>query len=338
HMAANQAKTLKWPRKVDDQLKLLSDIRQTESLDESALTLLRRAVSSKTGLVVAQAAKIVALRSLPEFDAMLMEAFERLMDDAAKRDPNCRAKIAIAESLTGRDIDAENIFRHGLSWTQFEPVWGRSVDTAPPLRALCARALVDLRVWDLMARLTDLLADPEHVARLGAVDALTASGRSEALYALRLKARLGDAEPEVTGACFEGVLALDEHEGVSFVQGYIRRHDPVLTDYALLALGQSRRQDALPILIKWVEERAVLESNDAGLSAIVSHRSEAALDYLLSKLADGRPRDAVAIIETLAPMAFDPRIVASVHRATRARSEPELKEVLQSKFPTSGSS
>ncbi|MEL6188825.1 MAG: hypothetical protein AAFU79_29750, partial [Myxococcota bacterium] len=83
-MAANQAKTLKWPRKVDDQLKLLSDIRQTESLDESALTLLRRAVSSKTGLVVAQAAKIVALRSLPEFDAMLMEAFERLMDDAAK--------------------------------------------------------------------------------------------------------------------------------------------------------------------------------------------------------------------------------------------------------------
>ena len=324
--------SIKWPRKVEDQLAKVASVADAEPLLDEALAILDRALKGKVGLVVASAAKVIARRTPPGFDGALLEAFDRLTEDAAKRDPNCRAKLAIVEALTALGVDAESVARRGLTFVQMEATWGKPVDTAPALRSLCARFLVDLRVWDLMARLVDLLADPEHPARLGAVEALVASGRAEASYVLRLKARLRDPEPEVTGRCFEGVLALDEEEGVAFVADQLNDADGAIVDYALLALGDSRRPDALAPITAWLEGVESPTQGRMALAALVAHRSEAATAYLLRRLAENPVGEARAVLEALAPMAFDPRVSARVCEVVSKRPEPELHQLLGEKF------
>ena len=218
--------------------------------DDQAIV--RKALASKTGAVVAAAARAAHRASGAGFQDDLVGAFQRMLEDGAKRDPHCRAKKVLLEALMATDFDTESLLRRGLTYTQLEPAWGRSVDTAAELRAACADALVDLRVPDLSARLVDLLADPEPDARLGAVRAMVRSGRIELRHPLRLKARLGDTLPEVTGLCFEGVLALDEEEGVELVASFIHARDPALVDQALLALGHSRRPEAVDAIAGWL--------------------------------------------------------------------------------------
>ena len=75
------------------------------------------------------------------------------------------------------DADEEDAYRAALRHVQREPVWGGSEDTAGPLRATAAFALVRMNPRDLVVLLADLLADPDKVARSGAAKALGALGR-----------------------------------------------------------------------------------------------------------------------------------------------------------------
>src|SRR5207244_9099657 len=133
------------------------------------------------------------------------------------RDKMCRAKAAIAEALNLLEYTGEDVFWRGARHVQPEPVWGGTQDTAAGLRVTCAFALVRNRAQGVMPFLVDLLADPEKPARVGAAQALAYAETEAAGLLLRLKARLGDKEPEVLSECFNGVLKLSPAGGVAFV-------------------------------------------------------------------------------------------------------------------------
>ncbi len=298
--------------------------------DDQAIV--RKALASKIGAVVGAAARAVHRASAAGFEADLVDAFRRMLEDGAKRDAHCRAKKVVLKTLIGTDFDAETLLRRGLTYTQFEPAWGRSVDMAAGLRADCAQALVDLHVPDVCARLVDLLADPEQDARLGAVRAMVQSGRIELRHPLRLKARLGDPLPEVTGLCFEGVLALDEEEGVEFVVGFFDAADPALVDQALLALGHSRRADAVDAIAGWLNREPPPADPSVAFAALVAHRSDRAMTRLLEVVKAGREAYAVEALVALAPMAFDPRTTQRVTEAVADRSEPAVRAAFAERF------
>ena len=327
------SKAPKWPRKADEQAQWLrSVIEPAEEIDDEGCRFLEKGLASKSGHVVATAAAIVARRRVVALAPAMAETFVRLLDDGAKRDPQCRAKIAIAKALADFDGDPEATLRRGLVVVQTEAIWGGSVDTAAPLRAACAKALVALRIPDLMARLTDLLADPEPAARIGAVHAMVEARRREASYPLRLLAALPDPSVEVVGACFEGVLALDDDEGVTFVAARLHHVDHALSDQAVLALGHCRRPDALLPLLDWLRNPPIGRDTSVGLTAVVAHRSESGLAFLFERLATADETEALSVAEALGPMAFDPRVVERVRAAVADRSESRLRQCIDERF------
>src|SRR5207237_2381965 len=112
------------------------------------------------------------------------------------------------EALNQLDFDDEAFFWRGARYVQLEPVWGRSVDTAAPLRVACALSLVRTRAHGVMPYLIELLCDEEKTARIGAAQALAYSETDAGYLLLLLKARLGDEEPEVISECFNGLIKL----------------------------------------------------------------------------------------------------------------------------------
>ncbi len=136
---------------------------------------------------------------------------------------------------------------------QMEPVWGGSVDTAAELRAICAMGLANTRYPGKLRALVDLLADREWQARAGAVRALAVAGSEAALLLLRFKALSGDHEPEVIADCFTGLLSAEGADAVPFVASFADSKDKDVKHAAILALGASRRADA----IEWMMSASI---------------------------------------------------------------------------------
>ncbi|HEX5432177.1 MAG TPA: hypothetical protein VFW83_09435, partial [Bryobacteraceae bacterium] len=110
---------------------------------EAALDGLRKALRDRNNFVVSKAAKVAAGWKLEPAIQDLIAAFDRFLMDAAKSDPQCWAKIAIAKALKDLGHRDPQVFLRGIGHFQFEPVWGGRADTAAPLRAACAMALAD---------------------------------------------------------------------------------------------------------------------------------------------------------------------------------------------------
>src|SRR5262245_21443838 len=141
---------------------------------------LRKHLASKTSLVVAKTAEIVAHLENDDLVPDLVVAFHRFMSDSAKTDKGCAAKTAIVKALLAGDCDDEDVFRIGIRHVQLEPTWGGRADTAAPLRALCGLGLVQIGSPDAMNELSTLLADREADARIGAARALAHCGATAA--------------------------------------------------------------------------------------------------------------------------------------------------------------
>src|SRR5262249_3010144 len=153
-------------------------------------------------------------------------------------------------------------------------------DTAAPLRAAAAFGLVRLNHRDILTLLADLLADPEKVARIAAVQALEATGTVAAGPLLRFKARVGDEEPEVTAECFTALLKL-ETEAVAFVAEFLRSGDESIQEGAALALGETRRPRAFEVLHDFSKDVPPGSVQDAVFLAITMLRLPAGIDFLL---------------------------------------------------------
>ncbi len=309
----------------DQKLKCLDSLRQAAD-KAAAIEQLRKALQDRNNYFVSKAAAIAAELQLAELAPDLLAAFDRFLIDPVKTDPQCWAKNAIAKALKDLGHRGPAVFLRGISHVQLEPVWGGREDSATALRGACALALVDCHLDDLeiLMHLADALADAEKPVRIDAAIAIAQLGRPEGALLLRLKAMLGDREPEVTGQCFAALLGLEPKESVQFIGRFLKASDPDVRLEAAAALAQSREQQGLQLAIEFWHRPLPPEARHALLPSFGASPLSESAEFLLSivsKGAHGLGTDdlAAAALAALAASRF-----SSAMRERIAAAEREL--------------
>ena len=284
-------------------------------------TAIKPFLSDKHFRVVAKAATLAGERSLAELIPGLLSAYARFLEDPIKRDPNCIAKGAIARALVNLGCEDVGFFLEGSRYRQLEPVWGGSADTAIDVRCSCAMGLVGTGYSRAVQELTALLHDPESRARAGAARAISCGNPREAEAVLRLKVLVGDAEAEVLGECFTGILSIAPTECLPFVATYLSGESEGVRDFAALALGESRNPKAVEHLRNaWDAAGPFGDFRIVLIRAAALNRTEAAFDWLISLIESGAQAHADAAVEALAVYERNTRLNERVKQALAARA------------------
>jgi HEAT repeat protein len=282
---------------------------------------LREILRSRFSHAAAKAAEVAGDAQLRELEPDLVAAFDRFLQDPSKRDPGCLAKTAIVDALQQLDSDEGDLYLRAARHVQLEPVYGGRQDTAPALRGAAARGLVRMNHPDAMVILAELLADAELPARIAAARALAAHGGASGLPLLRLKVLVGDAEIEVVSECLLALLRISGEDSTPFVARFLETE---LAEAALLALGESRAPEALPVLESFLARTADAALSRTALLALALLRSDAAIDRLIG-FVEGEPgpiaRDAIRAFEIYRN---DERVVERVRQAVRRREGADL--------------
>ena len=266
---------------------------------EAAAEPLRKALKDRSNYLVSKAAALAGDLRLKELIPDLLAAFDRFMIDAAKTDQQCWAKNAIVKALKDLGHDDPAVFLRGIEHVQMEPVWGTTVDTAGTLRGACALALVacTLDRQTILTRVVNLLADDLPVKQ----DAITALGQvpgNDTVLLLRLKALLGDKEPQVTGQCFDVLLEMAPVESVSFAARFLEDKDPDVRSEAAAALAGSRETHAIEVLEKRYADTRDPAFKATILQSLAGARLVGAAEFLLSVAEKDRPEQAEAAIQS----------------------------------------
>ena len=186
-------------------------------------------------------------------------------------------------------------------------------------------ALVRIGHHCVLNLLVDLLADPEKDARVSAAQALAYNATQAAGLLLRLKARIGDKAPEVISECLGGLLKLDAQEGLPFVAEFLQSADEAIQESAAIALGESRRPEAFPVLKDFWEHQIVSTMQETILVAMALLRLPAANDFLLSLISDGSSAVAAAALSALAVHRHDARLRDRVAAAVAETGSAALR-------------
>jgi HEAT repeat protein len=293
---------------------------------------LRTALGDASNLVVAEAAAMASEGHYAELVPEMLAAFDRFLDEPEETDKRCRAKIAIAEALNQLEFSEEDFLWRGARFVQFEPVWGGEQDTAAPLRVACAFSLVRIHAHGVMPYLVDLICDPEKIARVGAAQALAYSETDAAGLLLRLKARLGDEEPEVVSECFNGLLKVTPQEGLAFVAEFLNSPDQAVQEAAILALGDSRRREAFEILKDFWEKRVPARLQETVLMALALLRLPMANDFLLALVTGESEAIARMALAALAVHRYDARLRERIAAAVSTSGRAALRGYFEERF------
>ncbi len=283
---------------------------------------LRPFLHVKGGIVAAAAAKIVAEHALRDLERDLEEAFLRFLEQPVKTDPGCRAKLATAEALRKLDVRAPDVYLRGVNYRQLEPSYGPPIDTAVPIRVCCAAALLETRHPRALAEVAPLLADPEANTRVGVASVLGGIGGEACDALLRLKVRVGDTEPEVTGACLDALLRASFEDAFPFVLGTMRDAREDVLRLALLALGESRDDRAVPALCEYAEAPGSKEVRSTALLALSIARLPMANEYLLSLVERAPDRRALEVIFALESQRLDSGLMDRLGAIATTRGDP----------------
>lgn len=310
---------------VDEELAALDELPDERA---AKIATLQRALAGHYR-IAAKAARAAEDALLYELVPALKSSYARFLVKPLKQDPNCYAKKALARALVALDCHDVDFLLGGVRYRQLEPVWGGTADTAVDVRASCAMGLVASGYPRALVELTALLNDADAGARLGGVRAIACGNPREAELLLRAKALGGDAEPQIVGECFTGLLAVAPEESIPFVAGYLAHVDGALRELAALALGESKLDGALrPLKEAWGEVLVGEEFRHALLRAAAAHRSEAAFDWLLEIVVDARGPIAVAAIQALAPYKHNTKLMQRLASAVTERGDETLLERL----------
>jgi HEAT repeat protein len=304
----------------------LEGLRQLRSVtpDDSTLSVLRKSLGDRANLVVAEAAKVAAELHLASLIPDLLTAFDRLFQNPVRNDPKCWGKKAIVTALSQLEFDESTPFLRGAKHVQMEPVWGGQEDSAVQLRATSVLGLVqcaDLSRVEVLRQLVDAMTDSADPVRLEAIRALEQMNGEEAVLLLRLKARVGDARPVVTGQVFDALLKLEPGLAVGFLSQFLHSDDAALRDEAALALGSSRSSEAASLLIDVWKATSDREFAAVLLRSLSSSRQPTAIDFLLELVRSGMTRDAVIALDALKIHQNSHEIWDRVEQARRERSD-----------------
>lgn len=295
---------------------------------------LRAALASGPALVAARAAKIIREHALDGFSEDLESALRRFLTDPIKTDPGCRAKLAALEALDYGEHGDPQPFLTAIRHVQMEPAWGPPVDTAAALRARGVLALARLDHPDLPLLAGALLADPQSPVRQATADALAATGQRSYAGLLFLRWNLGDDDPLVVMACMAGALNLAPDLALPDIRAALFGADDAARDAAMLVLAQSGRDNALDLLLAYIDDPPLAGERRAAVQALGLHRSDRALTMLLEIVATGERADAEAAIAGLSTRRFESGIRERALTAAR-RNRHDLKPAIEAAFAES---
>jgi len=319
-------------RRFEEQLAALEQLRRQPP--EASIEPLRKALTHRSNYIVAKAADLVREIRLPELIPDLLVAFDRCFANPIKTDPQCWAKNAISRALATLEYQDAAIFLRGMRHIQLEPVWGGQSDTAATLRATCALALVACRSLpeaDLLTHLIELFADKDKSARVEAVRAVQQVGSPSASLLLRLRAILSGDEPEVLGACYNGILGMDGTAAIPWVSRFLAGADDSAAEAALAIAADRSPQAYVALRERFLQEhdpwfQAVL------LSAIGLTRQQAGLDFLLHLVRTESPHAEAAIEAILRSM---PSAEITQQLASMVSGKPRLARAFAAHRPAS---
>ena len=286
-------------------------------------TAFRKALAAKSNLIVAKAARLIAASVSTDLADELAAAFHRTLEKGAAADKACAATIAIARALVQLDYDGPNLFLAGIHHVQMEGSYGPPVDAAAELREVSAMGLANSAYPHKLRELVPLMVDKEWCVRAGAIRAIGVVGTESASLLLRYKMLIGDQDPEVMSDCFASVLQLEGNEGVKLVAGFAKSANPEIREAAILAIGASRRSDAIDWLIARFPQTADPAGRKCILLALSTSRTETAMEFLLSQIRTGTDTVARLAAEALAIHSRDRQLADQTGAAWAARSNGE---------------
>lgn len=311
-------------RSFEQQLAALEALRQQPA--EVRIEPLRKALGQRNNFIVAKAADLVREASLETLTPELLAAFDRFFDDPSKTDPQCWAKNALSRALAALNHQDATTFLRGMHHIQLEPVWGGRSDTAGTLRATCALALVQCRSLseaDLLAHLLDLMGDEDKVVRAEAVRAIEQVGSTPAALLLRLRAILGDDEPEVLGASYGGILRIEGATSIPWISRFLASGDDSAAE-AALAIAGTHSPQGFQVLQQHFDKPSDPWFRSVLLSAMALTRQDAAIEFLLELIRTESQQAETAIealLRTMPSAEITQRLevlVAGNQRLTRA--------------------
>lgn len=314
------------PSNIDAIIAKLAALRLAPRSAEAAAEL-RKALTNKVDYVVQRAAEFIREYELPDFEMDLARAFHRL---TAGGDKSFGARTAIVSAMHDLRANVPEVYLAGLR--AFGSVVPGMIDPAAAMRGICAMALVVTGDPSGLRHATDLLMDKHVPARAGAVRALASSGEDGAALVLRLKLHVGDPETEVLGDVLSGLIQLDPLNSLPLVEQYLDDSDEAVADAAAIALGESRRPEALEILHKRLARALTASTRRPLLLAIAITRRPEAVTILLEQLTTLRADSAKHVLEALRIYRADASLCDKVRRIVENRKDTTLREEFDKSF------
>ncbi len=225
-----------------------------------------------------------------------------------------------------------DVFEKAASYVQLEPVWGRSEDSAAPLRAAAIIALARIEGSRSLPRLVNAMVDPARDVRMAVAQALGYVGTEAAGLILRLKTRIGDRDPDVLSECYSGLLEVDPKENLAFVAEYLDPDEPARCEAAAMALGKSRLPDALVPLGACWQACGPSDTGRQVLLAIAMLRLPSVFDYLLEIVATEPEKNAIAAMAALKIHNYDPRLCERLGQVVLKKNSPTLQALFDRDF------
>ncbi len=299
--------------------------------EETAQAQLRKALKDRNNYAAAKAASIAGERGFEALASDLVAAFDRFLTNPGKSDPQCWAKNAIAKALKDLGHSDAEVFFRGTAHVQMEPVYGGRQDSAATLRGTCALALVGTRAlsFDILTRLTDLLNDPELPVRIDAARAMAQLNAREGVLPLRLKALVGDKEPEVIGQCFAALLSLGPRECLPFVAAFLQNADADVRMEAAGALVESREVEAMDYLKQFWERQTDPFAKRTFLTLLAGSPVSAAANLLLSVVENGSQQIAGEALMALAKSRYRTQFKERAWEAVTGKGLQTLREIFK---------
>jgi hypothetical protein len=336
-MSAKQS-TKPSPRGFDRELaeleELIASFRSGIALDESSTQHLRMALAHRNNFLVSKAARLVADAELFALLPDVLATYDRFFLDAAQSDPQCWAKNALVKTLVKLEHRQKDVYLRGLRHHQMEGSYGGLSDTAGALRGACTHALVNcpgITDADLLGLLLEPLTDSDKTVRMEAARALGQVGGTSAALILRLRALLGKDEPEVLGAVYSALLAVEGAAAVPLVSAALKEGDDLAAE-AAFALADLRALEALAALTTRIRAGADGWFSGVLLSAIALTRLPEAMDFLLALIA-GETRQAAAAIEAIGRIAPNDELRTRVEKAVEQAGSPRLQQAFREHLP-----
>jgi len=149
--------------------------------------------------------------------------------------------------------------------------------------------------------------------------------------AIRLKALVGDGEPDVLGECFAALLSMSPGRSMSFVAGFLASPDPAAAEQAALALGQSHEAEAFEILREHWENNLSPEFRRMLLLPISLLRRDDAFQFLIGVIESSGSNLATEAVTALGVYADD-NSRRKVHDAVKRRNDPSVSAAFACEF------